>query len=59
MNGRGLLLTTEACLLNPNRNPRLTRTEIERRLMGTLGVYEVIWLGGASRGTTRTGTSTT
>jgi agmatine deiminase len=45
VNGSGLLLTTEACLLNPNRNPRLTRAQIERRLMRFLGVYEVIWLG--------------
>ena len=45
VNGRGLLLTTEACLLNSNRNPGLTRAQIERHLMRFLGVYEVIWLG--------------
>jgi len=44
-NGRGLLLTTEACLLNPNRNPRLTRAQIERRLRDYLGVRAVLWLG--------------
>ena len=45
VNGRGLLLTTEACLLNRNRNPHLTRSEIERNLMRFLGVCEVLWLG--------------
>jgi agmatine deiminase len=45
VNGRGLLLTTEACLLNPNRNPRLGREEIERRLREYLGVRTVLWLG--------------
>jgi agmatine deiminase len=45
VNGRGLLLTTEACLLNRNRNPELTRAQIERRLMNGLGVFEVVWLG--------------
>ena len=38
VNGAGTLLTTEQCLLNPNRNPRLTRAEIERRLRENLGV---------------------
>ena len=45
VNGEGMLLTTEACLLNPNRNPRLTRHEIEQRLRDTLGVRRVLWLG--------------
>ena len=45
VNGRGLLLTTEACLLNPNRNPSMTRDEIEARLMRFLGVSKVLWLG--------------
>lgn len=44
-NGRGLILTTEACLLNPNRNPRLTRAGIERRLRDGLGARAVLWLG--------------
>ena len=35
VNGRGTLLTTEACLLNPNRNPQLGREEIEARLRPT------------------------
>lgn len=45
VNGAGLLLTTRACLLNPNRNPRLGREDIERRLRDYLGVKEVLWLG--------------
>jgi agmatine deiminase len=45
VNGRGLLLTTEACLLNRNRNPGLTREGIERNLRGYLGVLKVLWLG--------------
>ncbi|MGR9106901.1 MAG: agmatine deiminase family protein [Gammaproteobacteria bacterium] len=45
VNGRGLLLTTEACLLNPNRNPELSRAAIERRLCETLGVHTILWLG--------------
>lgn len=45
VNGRGLLLTTEACLLNRNRNPGLTRARIERNLGDYLGVETVLWLG--------------
>jgi agmatine deiminase len=44
-NGAGSLLTTEACLLNPNRNPRLGRDAIEDYLRTYLGVTNVIWLG--------------
>jgi agmatine deiminase len=44
-NGAGSLLTTESCLLNPNRNPNLSRTEIEERLRNYLGVQEILWLG--------------
>jgi agmatine deiminase len=43
--GAGTLLTTEQCLLNPNRNPELTRSEIERELEQHLGVTRVVWLG--------------
>jgi agmatine deiminase len=43
--GAGVLVTTEQCLLNPNRNPGLDRGEIERRLGALLGVREVVWLG--------------
>jgi agmatine deiminase len=45
VNGRGLLLTTEACLLNPNRNPRLSRGQIEQALRAGLGIHTVLWLG--------------
>ncbi|MEP6591186.1 MAG: agmatine deiminase family protein [Gemmatimonadota bacterium] len=45
VNGAGTLLTTEACLLNPNRNPDLSRETIERRLRDWLGVHHILWLG--------------
>ncbi len=44
-NGAGVLLTTEGCLLNPNRNPQLCRDQIENRLIEMLGVEKVLWLG--------------
>ncbi len=43
-NGQGTLLTTEQCLLNKNRNPNLTREEIEKYLKDYLGASKVIWL---------------
>jgi agmatine deiminase len=45
VDGAGTLITTEECLLNPNRNPRLSRIDIEERLRRYLGVRQVIWLG--------------
>lgn len=45
VNGRGTLLTTEACLLNPNRNPQLDRSQIEQYLRDYLGVTNILWLG--------------
>ena len=45
VNGAGALLTSESCLLNPNRNPTLGRTEIEQRLRDYLGVTDIFWLG--------------
>lgn len=45
VNGNGALLTTESCLLNPNRNPNLNRDEIEARLRDYLGLREILWLG--------------
>jgi agmatine deiminase len=45
VNGAGALLTTESCLLNPNRNPHLSRDEIEQRLRDYLGAREILWLG--------------
>ena len=44
VNGRGTVLTTRACLLNPNRNPSLSADEIENYLREYLGVEKVIWL---------------
>jgi agmatine deiminase len=45
VNGSGTLLTTESCLLNPNRNPSLTRSQIEQNLQAYLGVSNILWLG--------------
>jgi agmatine deiminase len=45
-NGQGTILTTEECLLNPNRNPQLDRPAIERYLVDYCAARKVIWLGG-------------
>jgi len=45
VNGAGVVMTTEQCLLNANRNPKLTREEIEQKLRDYLGVRDVLWLG--------------
>ncbi|MBI1920814.1 MAG: agmatine deiminase family protein [Geobacter sp.] len=42
--GAGTILTTAECLLNPNRNPHLTRDDIERKLAGLLGASHFLWL---------------
>lgn len=44
-NGRGTLLTTTACLLNPNRNPHLNQEQIEAYMRGYYGVTNILWLG--------------
>jgi agmatine deiminase len=44
VNGHGTLMTTEQCLLNKNRNPKLKREEIEKYLSDYLGVRHFIWL---------------
>ncbi|MFG3193858.1 agmatine deiminase family protein [Streptomyces omiyaensis] len=44
VDGEGTLITTEQCLLHPNRNPGLTRDRIEDELKARLGVEKVIWL---------------
>ncbi|MCX7769471.1 MAG: agmatine deiminase family protein [Proteobacteria bacterium] len=44
VNGNGVLLTTEQCLLNPNRNPHLSKEEIENHLKLYLGVDKILWL---------------
>jgi agmatine deiminase len=45
VDGDGTLITTEQCLLNPNRNPHLTREQIEQHLRDFLGLGSIIWLG--------------
>jgi agmatine deiminase len=45
VNGAGSLLTTESCLLNKNRNPTLSRADIEDYLRTYLGVTNILWLG--------------
>ena len=44
VDGEGTLLTTEQCLLNKNRNPNLSKDEIEKNLKEYLGVNTIIWL---------------
>src|SRR6266478_2914212 len=50
VNGAGALLSSESCLLNKNRNPNLSREEIEKRLRDFLGVREILWLGDGIEG---------
>jgi agmatine deiminase len=45
VDGEGALVTTEQCLLHPNRNPAMSREDIEHRLRAELGVRRVVWLG--------------
>ncbi|HEY0013459.1 MAG TPA: agmatine deiminase family protein [Allosphingosinicella sp.] len=45
VDGTGLAVTTEQCLLNPNRNPGMSRDEIEARLLSDLGIERLLWLG--------------
>lgn len=45
VNGVGVVMTTEQCLLNQNRNPQLDRAAIEQHLRDFLGVEQVLWLG--------------
>lgn len=44
-NGAGTILTTTACLLNENRNPQLTKEQIEQYLLEFYGAEQVLWLG--------------
>ena len=50
VNGAGTVLTTESCLLNVNRNPDLSRAQIEQQLQDYLGVKQVLWLGDGIEG---------
>jgi agmatine deiminase len=45
VDGEGTLFTTEQCLLNANRNPTMTREQIEETLRAYLGVETIVWLG--------------
>jgi agmatine deiminase len=45
VDGEGTLITTEQCLLNPNRNPTMAREQIEQGLREYLGVETIVWLG--------------
>jgi agmatine deiminase len=45
VDGQGTVVTTEECLLNRNRNPHLTRADIEALLARYLGIETVVWLG--------------
>lgn len=49
-NGKGTLLTTTSCLLNTNRNPHLTQTQIEGYLRKYYGVEQILWLGDGIEG---------
>lgn len=42
--GHGTLLTTAECLLSPNRNPLMSRLQIQNFLLDTFGAYQVLWL---------------
>ena len=45
VDGTGLAVTTEQCLLNPNRNPGMSRAEGEARLRSDIGIERLLWLG--------------
>ena len=52
VDGEGTLLTTEQCLLNKNRNPKLSKKEIEKNLKEYLNIKKIIWLkNGTDEGT--------
>lgn len=50
VNGAGTVMTTEQCLLNPNRNPGMSREQIEAQLHTALGTQHVVWLPGGIAG---------
>lgn len=55
VNGTGTLLTTESCLLSPDRNPHMNREQIEEALKNYLGATNVLWLGEGIEGDDTTG----
>ena len=50
VNGQGSVLTTKSCLLHPNRNPNLTKHDIESKLRTHLGIDQIVWLGDGIQG---------
>ncbi len=50
VNGSGTGMTTRQCLLNSNRNPSMTQTQIEQALHDTLGTRHTVWLPGGIEG---------
>ncbi|MFN7088445.1 MAG: agmatine/peptidylarginine deiminase [Candidatus Paceibacteria bacterium] len=50
VDGKGTLLTTEQCLLNKNRNPKMTRNQIENKVKNFTGAESVVWLKGGIEG---------
>jgi agmatine deiminase len=46
VDGQGTAIITESCVLNDNRNPGVSKAEVERRLMPLLGLQKIIWLPG-------------
>lgn len=55
VNGSGTLITTESCLLSPDRNPQMTKEQIEERLKTKLGVTNILWLSEGIEGDDTTG----
>lgn len=55
VNGNGTVLTTESCLLSPDRNPNMTKKQIEQALSDYLGASNVLWLGEGIEGDDTTG----
>src|SRR5688500_6829983 len=50
VDGTGLAVTTEQCLLNPNRNPGMDRPDVAARLRADLGIERLLWLGDGLHG---------
>jgi len=49
VNGKGTLIATRSSIINPNRNPGKSQTEIEKAIKDYLGIKHIIWLSGATR----------
>ncbi len=55
VNGTGSLITTESCLLSPDRNPHMNKEQIEQKLRDFLGVTNILWLSAGIEGDDTTG----